>query len=224
MELVLLPGLDGTGELFKPFIDVYEPKIRIIQLPQNIEQSYRSLAQKIHCQLPKKPYVLLGESFSGGLISDLLQLENTHVRGVIFVASFVSSPQPHLLSLLPFLPFNLLTKLPFANFIQHNLLYSHIKDHELKKLINRIINSIPPAILKNRLSIIKNMEKPTQTCNLPTCYIQASHDNVVKERSAIEVKFHFPNTQIHKVKGSHLILQSNPSESSQIITQFIRSL
>ncbi len=45
MNLVLLPGLDGTGELFRPFIEILPKDINalVISYPGNIKLSYEEL-------------------------------------------------------------------------------------------------------------------------------------------------------------------------------------
>jgi hypothetical protein len=67
MLLVLLPGLDGTGTLFKPFQNAIGPDCptRVIAYPPNRVLGYPELVALVRPQLPvDEPYVLLGESLS----------------------------------------------------------------------------------------------------------------------------------------------------------------
>ncbi len=41
MKLVLLPGLDGTGRLFRRFIEEYHGDVELISLPDCTSQDYR---------------------------------------------------------------------------------------------------------------------------------------------------------------------------------------
>ena len=68
--LVLLPGLDGSGKLFRGFINsigaALEP--RIVSYPPDQPLGYEELESLIEAALPsQRPFFLLGESFSGPL-------------------------------------------------------------------------------------------------------------------------------------------------------------
>ena len=94
--------MDGTGELFEGFLSNFDGDYIVISLPQSGPQDYASLANIIKEQLPTDDYILLAESFAGGIVPELLKLKLPKMKGVIFVASFLSSPNKYLLSLFPF--------------------------------------------------------------------------------------------------------------------------
>src|SRR6187402_2819704 len=92
--LVLLPGLDGTGDLFKPFIEALTPDVSTITV------SYSSVSHSTYadCQavalsrLPQQdPFVLVGESFSGPIAIALAASRPAGLRGVILVGTFATS-------------------------------------------------------------------------------------------------------------------------------------
>ncbi len=102
--LVLLPGMNGTADLFTKFLSNFDGDYIVISLPDFGAQDHASLAKVIYEQLPKQEFVLLAESFSGGIVPELLQLKPTHLSGVIFVASFLSCPNKYLLGVAKLLP------------------------------------------------------------------------------------------------------------------------
>ena len=59
-------------------------------MPKLGPQDHASLAKFIKEQLPAEDYVLLAESFAGGIGPELVKLKPKHLKGVIFVASFLS--------------------------------------------------------------------------------------------------------------------------------------
>jgi hypothetical protein len=67
-RIMLLPGLDGTGRLFKPFIKAAPPHLSPIPvaLPPDL-LSYGELANRIAATLPNDRFVLIAESYSGPL-------------------------------------------------------------------------------------------------------------------------------------------------------------
>jgi surfactin synthase thioesterase subunit len=67
--LVLLPGLDGTGTMFAPFVAELPPWIEPVVLDYPAEPlGYADLARRLATRLPEdRPFFLLGESFGGPL-------------------------------------------------------------------------------------------------------------------------------------------------------------
>lgn len=68
--VILLPGLDGTGVLFEPFIKALGPEIRTLVVRYSRQAArtdeYMACEDIARAALPaEEPYVLLGESFSG---------------------------------------------------------------------------------------------------------------------------------------------------------------
>lgn len=76
MQLILLPGLDGTGELFRPLLPYLgQQALQVLPLPRDTSQDYADLTHTILEQLPKNEgFVLLGESFSGALALKIANL------------------------------------------------------------------------------------------------------------------------------------------------------
>jgi len=92
ITLVLLPGLDGSGELFRWFTAALPPTIRpaVVRLRAN---DYVTLAAEVKRALPRdRPFVLLGESFSGPLALRLAAERPSGLVAVVLVASFASRP------------------------------------------------------------------------------------------------------------------------------------
>ena len=68
--IVLLPGLDGTGTLFRPLLAHLPSPLRpiVVAYPGNEKLGYDALRQRVMAALPtEEPFVILGESFSGPL-------------------------------------------------------------------------------------------------------------------------------------------------------------
>src|SRR5450631_2350467 len=95
--LVLLPGLDGTGSLFAPLIqelpEWMEP--RVVVYPRDRCLGYADLDVLVNAALPvDRPYVLLGESFSGPIAIRVAAAQPAGLIGVILVCSFARNPYP----------------------------------------------------------------------------------------------------------------------------------
>jgi len=68
VTLVLLPGMDGTGELFSKFIETLAPGTEsiVVRYPTTGALGYAELERIARSKLPTdRPFVILAESFSG---------------------------------------------------------------------------------------------------------------------------------------------------------------
>ncbi len=221
--LVLLPGLNGTGELFAEFLSYYDGDNLVISLPESGPQDHATLANIINQQLPNESYILLAESFSGGIVPELLKLNPTHIKGVIFVASFLSSPRNHLIGLAKLLPIKALVSLPLSN-IAHRLLF--LGQEATKPLLSKFVNvikSIPKQVLSNRLEVMKRLQLPETTFDIPTIYIRALSDRLISPKKSQEIANIFNRVKFIEIEGPHFILQAKPKETAELIQSLIQS-
>lgn len=222
--LVLLPGMNGTGELFAEFLSYYDGDHLVISLPESGPQDHATLANVINQQLPNESYILLAESFSGGIVPELLKLNPTHIEGVIFVASFLSSPHSHLIGLAKLLPIKALVSLPLSN-IAHRLLF--LGQEATKPLISKFVSAIEPIpkqVLSSRLEVMKKQLLPQATFNIPAIYIQALSDRLISLKKSQEVAYVFKHVEYVEIEGPHFILQAKPREAARLVTEAVSSI
>ncbi|MCU7801753.1 MAG: lysophospholipase [Candidatus Thiodiazotropha sp. (ex Lucinoma borealis)] len=224
MKLVLLPGLDGTGLLFKEFISFYEGESIVIALPIDSQQDYKSLANSIKNKLPQDNFILLAESFSGGLVPHLLQLSGHHIKGLIFVASFLNTPNKALLTLASTLPITKFATLPTATYVHRRLfLGMHASPYLVSKFVE-VIKSVPEAVLRKRMKSILELKNIRMTTSIPTAYIQATDDKLVNTGNWNDFQKIFTNIKLYRIEGPHFILQSKPFESAKTVSEIIMHL
>jgi len=105
MKIVLLPGLDGTGNLFNPLLKfIPEENVVVIALPTQGEQTYSALAEYCKGRMPREPYILVAESFSGPIGLMLAASEDCFLNKLVLVATFASPPKPFASKLCSYLP------------------------------------------------------------------------------------------------------------------------
>jgi alpha-beta hydrolase superfamily lysophospholipase len=111
-KLVFLPGMDGTGYLFKDVIDhMSGSDYQIVSFPVDTNQDYQTLISYVKNKLPDEDYVLIAESFSGPIAAELAKdKEMSGLKAVIFVATFLSSPNRFLLAASKFFPVKVMNK------------------------------------------------------------------------------------------------------------------
>jgi alpha-beta hydrolase superfamily lysophospholipase len=219
LKLVLLPGMDGTGELFEEFLSYHDGEHLVISLPQNGPQDHSSLAQSLENQLPKEDYILLAESFSGGIVPELLKQEPINMKGVIFVASFLSCPNRYLLPIAKMLPIKALASAPLSQIGHKFLLLGQDASKALLSKFIKVTKSIPDHVLKSRLNVMSQQRLPLTVFDIPAVYIQALSDRLIASRKSRELSNVFKNIEYIEIDGPHFLLQAKPKESSQAVAK-----
>jgi len=221
--LVLLSGMDGTGELFTEFLSYYDEDHLVISLSKSGPQDYVTLASVINKQLPTEDYILLAESFSGGIVPELLKLNPSYLKGVIFVASFLSTRNKYLLSIAKFLPIKALASAPLSNVFYKLLFFGKSASKELLSKFVCVIKSISNQVLKDRLEVMSTQQLPQITFDIPSIYVRALSDSLISPQKAREFTKVFTNINYIEIEGPHFILQVQPKESALLVNQFVQS-
>src|SRR5690349_11358194 len=96
--LVLLPGLDGTGELFSRFVaSLRSHDVQVVDYPRDRALGYAALEEFVRERLPREmDYFLLAESFSGPIAISIAASSPSHLKGLILCGSFAANPLPAL--------------------------------------------------------------------------------------------------------------------------------
>jgi len=108
-NLILLPGLDGTGILFANLINQLEEEIEItsISYTSKSQCSLGDLAIFVKDKMPDpQNSIILAESFSGLVALTLLEKLLVPPKGIIFAMCFVEPPCKVLLRVVSSLPIN----------------------------------------------------------------------------------------------------------------------
>jgi pimeloyl-ACP methyl ester carboxylesterase len=223
--LVLLPGMDGTGELFQPLLEALGPSqvTAVVAYPATEKLTYPELESLVRAQLPQGPFVLLGESFSGPIAISIAASNPQGLRGVVLSCSFASSPRPlaaraaSLLSLpLPLPPVAALAMALLGRF----------SSHRLRALLKHALKDVDPGVLRHRLAeaLGVNVGPKLAHVKVPLLYLQASSDWLVPASAWAEVASALPEARVKVVSGPHLLLQSSPVESARAIEDFLGSV
>jgi pimeloyl-ACP methyl ester carboxylesterase len=225
IKLVLLPGMDGTGELFQPLLEALGPSqiSIVVSYPEAKPLTYAELESFVRTHLPTGPFVLLGESFSGPIAISIAASNPQGLQGVVLSCSFASSPRPlaarasSLLSLpVPTPPVAVLAIALLGSF----------RTPKLRALLKNALKRVAPSVLRLRLAeaLRVNVGEELKAIKVPLLYLQANSDWVVPETAWAEVSSALPGARVLAVSGPHLLLQSNPVASANAIQEFVSSV
>ncbi len=224
MNLVLLPGMDGTGVLFGPLLESLgsQFKARVVRYSSAEPKGYAELTALARAELPSaSPVVLLGESFSGPIAISLAASCSSRVKGLILCCSFARNPRPFfsrfrfLAGAMPVagMPKALLSYLLLGRFSNRAL-----RD-DLSDAVAQVSASAFRARLKSVLSV--NVTKELSELSIPILYLQASCDRVVPPCAAEVVSRLNPHTRVVHLEAPHLLLQVAPVEAARAIRTFV---
>lgn len=224
MRVLLLPGMDGTGILFKPLVDSLpgDIEVTVISYPVNEKLSYQQLTEYVIKKLPTHDnYVLVAESFSGPIAFLIAKNPPSHLKSVIFVASFLHSPQ-RFLNAIKWLPLTIFFYLPIPHYIIWWLLLGKEKKDELISLFKETLRKVSKRVLAFRLREIANLSLSSKKVDIHCSYIQAAHDKLVPPSNLEAFKKVIKDITVIPVSGPHCILQANPIVCAEVIANECR--
>jgi pimeloyl-ACP methyl ester carboxylesterase len=224
MTLVLLPGMDGTGALFEPFIAELgnEFNIHVVTYPVSEALGYAELEAIAQTFLPPdEPYVILGESFSGPIAVSLASLAGANLKALILCCTFVRNPRP-VTSLLRSMVDVLPVMLAPVNILSH-LLLGRFSTSMLRATLAESLRQVSANALRARLKAVLNVDvsKKLATVRVPILYLRASKDRLVPASASVLVSSLNQKTHVVELDAPHFLLQAMPAEAAKVVNDFM---
>ena len=228
-RLVLLPGLDGTGQLFAPFQSILPSTVTtsVVSYPHDHVVAERELFACIRSVIPwGHPFVLVAESTAGPLALRFTEAQRQNIRAVVLAACFVSNPlgsMAHWATSLFSKPW--LQKEPTPPLVRKHLVGEDAPDI-LVESVTTALRSLKPEVRAFRAEnvISTDARKSLQACDKPILYLQASDDQFVVSSAVDEIRKLKPSVKVAVIPGPHLVLQRRPRESAEAIRSFLDDL
>ena len=215
--------MDGTGELFQPFLAAAKNEFSaiVIRYPTDRLLDYAALTALVSSQFPtNERFVLLAESFSGPIAVTLAASKPKGLSGLVLCATFARNPRPKLGCLIPLFSLLPLSWVP-ARVISYFFL-GRFATTELRDDLKRVLGNVDRSVISKRLrSIIEvNVTNELQQIDVPLLYLMASEDRLVTSNTAIPFE-RLRNCRITKITGPHLLVQSVPREVAIALRTFL---
>ena len=216
MKLVLLPGLDGTGQLFEPFLRALPSHLLsiIISYPTDQPLSYSELVRFVRQQVPSnEDYVLLAESFSGPVAIEIAAIRAKNLKALILSSTFVSNPAfvPQIMS---FLIRGSAFMFGPPQFVVSRYLLGEKPPIDLVEAFRHAKRSVRPDVLAFRMRSVMSVDVrgAFAACRLPILYLLATQDRLVKTRNLAQMQKIQPEMTIAEIEGPHFLLQREPAK------------
>jgi pimeloyl-ACP methyl ester carboxylesterase len=220
-HFVLLPGLDGTGELFAPLLDALGENVTTSVVRYGAELTFDEYVESAAKALPDR-CVLIAESFSGPVAIAVAARHPGKVRCLVLCATFAVGPFRSLLSGAKFVPSRLFRPNPLLPTIVNHFCFSG-DSISLRPSPVAVVSTVPPAIMRARLACLGGIDvRPLlPRISTPVLYLRASKDRIVSSRLSRELTSQLSNVTVTEIDGPHLLLQTRPRECAAAINGFI---
>ena len=223
-QLVLLPGLDGSGRLFGPFLDsiadLLDPSP--FGYPPDRLWGYDELLPFVLRRLPSGRSIVLGESFSGPLAAMLAAAAPERVAGVILVSSFTRLPIPRAAAAL--VRWVTASRCPVG--VIELVLTSRSTPLAMRDELLRQVRSLSPQLVERRLRAVFEADTAAmlgrRAC--PVLAVHGRNDRLVPLSWAKRDLGRYRTVAFRVVEGPHMLLQTSPAAVAAEIADWIRSI
>jgi pimeloyl-ACP methyl ester carboxylesterase len=222
-SILLLPGFDGTGELFAPLQLALGGRFSTTVVRYRDEHTLGDYVDSVESLLPAQDAVLVAESFSGPIALAVMARHPKRIRCAVLCATFPVSPFRLLTRLARFVPTSFFGANPAQRAILRTFCFDRKSDPSVVARALSVIRSVPASALKSRLNLLADidMRAHLSQISVPVLYLQALQDRVVATRLSQQLIDALPNVTVRKLDGPHLLLQSRPHECAEAITSFV---
>jgi pimeloyl-ACP methyl ester carboxylesterase len=226
-HLVLLPGLDGTGELFAPLLGSLNNHFTtsVVSFPRDQLLHYQQLIPRIREVIPwDQPYTLLAESFSGPLALQFCATQPENITALVLVASFVRNPIHPLLEWARFVFKDAWLDKPLPESLLKRFLMGEDCPPAMADLIMETVRSVRPEVLAYRIRMAMDTDaRPLlRTCKKPLLYLAGTQDKIVARRGLDQIRAIRPDMTVVEIDAPHLLLQRRPADALSAIERFLQ--
>jgi pimeloyl-[acyl-carrier protein] methyl ester esterase len=225
--LILLPGLDGTGIMFSQIVEAIGASVetRIVAYPTDRPLGYAELEALVREALPRdRPYVVLGESFSGPIAIRLGADPPVGLAAIILCVTFAKNPYPLLgwaapwASSLPVMALPTWVRAPFiwgASATE--------RDRHESELATAAVGE---AVLRHRIAAVLAVDETSSLARVrvPVLVLQASDDRVVPRTATEHMLRTLPEAEHVELRGPHMLLQIRAAECAAALRRFMGAL
>jgi len=222
---ILLPGLDGTGKLFAPLLEILPPHVQatVVSYPGNKKQSYDDLYRQVLTVLPSdEPFLLVAESFSGPIGIRIAAAAPKNLIGLALCASFATSPANTLeKALLSFLG-GFMFKFHPPVWAVRRYLAGKNASPRLMQLFYDSIAQVSPGVMHDRLKMILKIDETENLHGItaPVLYLFGKQDKLVARKNFDLIATHLKQIKLREIDAPHFILQTAPAAALESLVEF----
>lgn len=222
--LVLLPGLDGTGDNFAPLLPLLRSPYAVVRYPVDRALGYDELFSLVVAALPSDgAFVLVGESFSGPIALRVAALAPPGLVGVVLVATFHKCPVGDVLSHAARFLHPRMFALPMPAFLVRRLLTGPAASDALVERTQQSLAKVRPEVVARRVRAVLEVDETesARAVRVPTAYFDATRDALLRGGLASELSALVPQLRVAAFDSAHFILQCRSAEAAAALDAFV---
>ncbi len=223
LVFVLLPGLDGSDTLFRPFLRCLPADIRaeVIRYPQRGPTSYEALLPEVlravDAVKPPARTLLLGWSFGGPLAIRAASLRPGRIAGLVLVSTFVQPPMRWLRSVRPALRTPIVGAVRLLRRLPLWLLRS--PRDPLRQDKAELWRTVPAGALARRARAVAGVDVRDELARLqaPVLCLHAARDQVVPRRCAEQIRRLAAHAEFVPLQGRHFAFYADADADAAVL-------
>ena len=227
-QLVLMPGMDGSGELFRGLTAQLpaEMQAQVLRYPAEQWLSYEGLAALVRPELPLDvPVVLVAESYSSPLAILLAAEAAENLVGIVLCSGFATSPLKGWRRTFCMRFAGEMSRFSMPSFMVRWLLLGDEAPKELVDVFREAVDWVLPQVLAARVRQVLSTDvlAELQRVKAPILYLQGTEDRLLNQECLLEARAVMPGRTV-AIRAPHMLLQSEPMACAEVIAEFVRGL
>jgi pimeloyl-ACP methyl ester carboxylesterase len=223
--VILLPGLDGTADLFARFLTAATGALdfRRVPYPKDRFLDYTELEALVRRQLPRgEPFALLGESFGGPLALRVAEKRPPGLVGLVLVATFHRKPANPVIARASALG-PAFFRLPLPPHVVRLLLAGGDAPDELVEEVRAAVRQVPAKVMsaRARAALTVDASEPLRRCPVPLLFLGGKRDRLLRSTLPTEIRALQPRAEVRLLDTPHLVIQRRPKEAMRIVEEFL---
>lgn len=222
-RLVLLPGLDGTGDLFAPFIEALGGfPTQVVSYPPDRAMTYAEHESFARDKLPPdEDFVLLAESFSGPIGISIAASAPPRLKGLVLCGTFASNPLPVFGPLAGLVGAAPALRVPPA--LSAPWLYAGRGTPELRRAHAQAMSRVSPGAIQARVAAILAVDYRNllRRIEVPMIYLRARADRLIPASAGRAIQKLRTDCEFTEIDAPHFLLQTEPKACAAEVMSFV---
>ena len=225
-HLVLLPGLDGTGQLFAEFLATLPATLTatVVSYPARRFLPYGELLQLVSAAVPQtEPFVVLAESFSTPLALKYAATNPSNLAAVVICAGFTRKPIAGWSALVKAVAKPWFFTLRLPRFVLEYFLIGENAPPTLIQRLRQTLQLVRPEVLSGRMreALECDASDDLARTTVPMMYLRALHDRLLSAACHREILQIRPDIVSATIEAPHMLLQREAQKAANLIVAFI---
>jgi pimeloyl-[acyl-carrier protein] methyl ester esterase len=226
LKVLLFPGFDGTGRLFRSFVRALPPAIQpsVVAYPADIEYRYDELVDFAEHSLPAdRPFAMVAESFSGPVAIRLAARRPHGLKSLVLVNTFIRPSFRWIPAGAKGIIGSYLFRVaPPVWLMRHFGLGSDASEESISE-VRAALREVKPRVLARRAreALSADFESDFMGVAAPMLYLKGTKDRLLTPRVAGALQKLRPDLEVASLDAPHFALQRRPAEAAAVISPFL---